>query len=240
MGSNITQVRQQFIQLKRDLTDPAAFVKMHAETAKKAIADLEAKQGAYPKQTIVDGRRGAAEEQVKPGGVIEYHINPVAEAIDAIYEELVKRSPVGPAKGGHYRDDHQMFVNGIPFNAEEAGRKIEVFPSGTEVVFINTRPYARKIEGGFRLIGSFGRTADDRTPGLSVQAPNGVYEVTAREMKRRFANYPMEITFEYRAVMNESFNVAKGERVRGAKGRFVGWNGGATRYRFPCIAIKVL
>ncbi len=239
MGSNIDVVRRQ-IQLLKDATaSPQAFAKMHAETAKREVKRLESEQGIYPRQTIVDGRRGAIEEQVKPGGVIEYHINPVGDVLDATYAALLEAAPV---KTGNYAKHIWMYVNGVRRDAATEGADVALKP-GDEVVFIDTVPYARKIEGGIlRRAGANTK----RRAGLSAQAPNGVFEITARAMKQRFGNYPVKIDFDYRASLDGALAQAGPAKsaVRGAKGRFVE-NGGTQRAnrsenRWPCIMIEVL
>lgn len=201
---------------------PAEMRKAHAALAREGIAEVEARQGVLPKTTVVDGRRGAAEEQVKVGGLIRYEISPVAEIVGEVYAELVRRSPV---RTGNYVRHILTFVNGIQFDEAKAGRKIEVYPAGAEVTFINTTPYARKIEGGRRFIGSFGRTDPSRRSGLSVQAPDGVFEITALAMARRFGNQ-VRISFEYR-----THNGADAYRPKRGEGGHL---------RYPAVTIKVL
>lgn len=231
MPLRIDSVAKQIKLVKDRTISPEAFRRYHAEAAQEAIADLERDQGQYPRITIVDGRRGASEEMVKAFGVISYQINPVGDVIDEVFAKLVERSPVGPAKGGHYRDDHHMYVNGRKRDAEAEGADIAIAP-GDEIVFLNARPYARKIEGGLKrtLLDETGprggrRYKTERRPGLSAQAPDGVYEITAREMRTRFHNYPVEIGFEYRALSGAGFDTSKA--------------GNKSAGRWPCIVIQV-
>jgi hypothetical protein len=236
MGVNISAVRQQITLVKQATTSPEAFAKLHAQVAREARAEVEARQGRYPTMTVVDGRQGAAEEQVKPFGVIEYHFNPAGDVIDATYQALLERAPV---KTGRYRDNIWMFVNGVRRDADAEGQLVQI-AAGDEVVFIDTVPYARKIEGGFKSVAK-----QTSRPGLSAQAPNGVFEITAKEMKRRFGNYPVDIAFEYRAVLDGSAVSAGPAKasIRGAGGRFKA-NGGTQRAnqsqnRWPAIMIRV-
>lgn len=238
MASNIDVVRKQIQLLKNDLS-PQAFVKMHAATARSARAELEADQGRYPTTVVVDGQKGASEDSVKYGGVIQYEFHPAGDVIDAAYEELLQAAPV---KTGNYAKHIWMYVNGKRRDAATEGATIDLMP-GDEVIFIDGVPYARKIEGGIK---SRAGERTQRRPGLSAQAPNGVFEVTAKELKRRFGNYPVAIDFDYRALLDGAA-VQAGEAsksIRGKKGRFIS-NGSAQRAnrsenRWPCIEIKVL
>ncbi len=239
MASNINVVRRQLQLLKDATLSPEAFRKMHAQAARSARTDLESAQGRYPTTVVVDGRKGAQEESVRFGGVIEYEIHPSGDVIDATYAALLEAAPM---KTGNYARHIWMYVNGARRDAKAEGATVDLMP-GDDVVFVDAVPYARKIEGGIQ---SRAGARTRRRAGLSAQAPNGVFEITAREMKRRFANWPVEIGFDYRAILDGaavSAGPAKA-RVRAAGGRF-GANGGAQRAnrsesRWPCIAIKVL
>ena len=149
--------------------------------------------------TYVDGREGAALENVKPvGGVIRFEFSRVDAVAHFIFQTLIMRSPYRPKRPGarpptHYRDEHLIFIDGM-----EVEKLPERIGSFAEIVFVNIQPYARKIEGGPRS--RFRARLTDRRPGQSWQAPNGVYEATAALARRRFANIA-GIGFEYRAVI---------------------------------------
>ncbi|MBI1207504.1 MAG: hypothetical protein GC191_09490 [Azospirillum sp.] len=214
------------------LKGPEASARL-ATAAREARAEVEADQGVYPTTLFVDGRQSGSEDQVRPGGTIEYHFQVVGDVVDAVYRLLVEASPVGPAKAGHYRDDHWLYVNGRRRDASAEGARIELVP-GDEVVFLNSRPYARKIEGGFRRIHPDPAVSDYkrrrygkkvRRAGQSVQAPGGVYELVVREARRRFHNWPVDIIFAYRAAAPDGATLATGKR---------------RAERYPAILIRVL
>lgn len=207
MGSNINVVRRQIELLKTETLSPQAFVKMHAATARSELAKLEAEQGAYPTERFVDGRPGAAEESVRYGGVIEYRIHVIQDAVDWIYGEWVKRAPVGPPEGGHYRDDIALFVDGYRRDAAQDG--VVNVADAKEVVLISLRPYARKIARG-----------------LSAQAPEGWIEVLAREARRQFQDVA-KVEYEYR-----SYGAPRGRRAtEGMTSRQ------RAQYRYPAIVV---
>lgn len=176
--------KAQIIRLTNELT----------EENQRAIAGSFGDQ--VPIQRFVDGVLGKPLEQVKPDGVTLTEFELIGHVVDAVLQELFQVSPYGPEKGGHYRDDHWLFVNGQRRDASVEGGAVRIDPTD-KVVIINTRPYARKIEGGARR--RSGGRASPRRPGLSVQAPDGVYEITARKMAGRLGNIAV-INFTYLAL----------------------------------------
>lgn len=139
---------------------------------------------------FVDGSLGKPLEQAQQFTLTQFDI--VEHVIDEIIATLIRNSPFGPEKGGHYRDDHWLFVNGARRDARTAGA-VQI-KAGDIVTVVNVRPYAAKLERGRRRPGT-----SERRPGLSVQAPNGIYEVSAQELRRRFRNI-VNIRFTYRSV----------------------------------------
>lgn len=169
-----------------------------ARVAREKLAEQLAVAPA-PYRTYVDGIESAALESVRPGGIILFRFARIGPVIDWIYAELLDRSPVGPDKDGHYRDDHKLFINGIEVSAGD-GAEI-IIPPGAECIFLDTKPYSRKIEIG-----------------RSLQAPDGVYELTARAARKKFPD--ADIGFTYRAIMGGSMvgaDVISGGSKRGAK-----------------------
>jgi hypothetical protein len=129
--------------------------------------------------TIVDGRRGAEEESNRGNGsTIEYEFQVVlASVFEWIGEQLVLHSPVGTG-----RDPHPgLFAKSFLFFAD--GTEVDPtrpVPKAAEYVFLNSLPYARKIEAG-----------------ESPQAPDGVFEAVASMAAKRFSNVA-RIGFGYR------------------------------------------
>jgi len=163
-----------------------------------------------PYRRFVDGVLGKPLEQVSDHGYTLTQFELIQSVVDAAIEALILASPVGPEKGGHYRDDHWLYVNGArrDFSAERS--EVAIGPTDT-VVIVNVRPYARKIEGGSRR--RFSGRLTDRRPGLSVQAPNGVYEITAQALRRRFGNIA-SINFTYRGIVGAASPAGKSRQDR--------------------------
>lgn len=135
-----------------------------------------------PNRTYVDGREGAALESVRPDGIIIREYDLIADVLIWIEEELVR---VSPKLSGRYSRNHVLFADGV--EADVHG----VIPPAEKYVFLNTEAYARKIEG------------DASRHPQSKQAPDGVYQITARAASARFGN-SAKITFAYDAPLGGS------------------------------------
>ncbi|MCP1200057.1 hypothetical protein [Notoacmeibacter sp. MSK16QG-6] len=144
----------------------------------EALARNTASAGSAPRyEKTVDHRRGAPEESVKPDGVIVYEFELVSGILEWIGDMLVKNSPV---LTGRYARSHIVLADGIetdPAMPEAEAR---------EYVFLNTVPYARKIERG-----------------LSAQAADGVYQGVAVMASKRAGNIA-RIRFSYRTLAGGS------------------------------------
>lgn len=161
--------------LSEDLS-PEARSAVLAEYAHEQISEVRMQNaqvlGQVPDyEVIVDGRRGASLESVKPSGVVVAEFDLLLELFAWIGQQLVANSPV---RSGLYSRSHVFLADGI--EVEPTG----AVPEAAEYVFANTQPYARKIENG-----------------LSAQAPDGVYQSVAAVATRRFGNVA-RIYFGYR------------------------------------------
>lgn len=157
-----------------------------AEFVRQGIAEADGINqrilGRIPPRTItVDGRQGASIEAVNPNGgqvIVEYDL--MMDTLKWIGDTLVARSP---RVSGDYIRGHTLFADGreIPISGN--------IPAAEEYTFLNTVPYARKIE--------IGKTKSGRA--FVIQVPNRIYERTARDAKSRFGN-SANINFSYRAA----------------------------------------
>ena len=157
-----------------------------AETIEEAKAQNKQVLGVVPPHEIyVDGREGAPLASVKPDGTIRAEFQLVNEALAWISTQLQMHSPV---LTGHYASSHELFADGVDTENPNAA------PPAEEYVFLNTQPYARKIEGYRGLAGVVHRAPS------SPQAPDGVYQAVATLAQRRFGNVA-KITFSYRTAI---------------------------------------
>lgn len=157
----------------------AAFARTRLGEAQEAN---RAVLGAKPRHvTFVDGRRGAALENVDPDrGRIVFEFDLVRDMLVAIAKLLDERSPV---RSGAYRRGHRLFAAGVEVLPTDPN-----IPEAEDYTFVNLVPYARKIE--------IGKTKSGRD--FVVQVPNRIYERTARDAGRRYGNLA-KIRFSYRA-----------------------------------------
>jgi hypothetical protein len=191
-----------------------------------------------PTELFVDGQLGKPLKQVERVTLTRFHLQ--NGVVDAAYRMLVERSPYGPDYQGHYQDDHWIFKNDVRVEHKIGGPPIDIGPHD-KVVITNMRPYARKIEGGAN--NRFSKRLTDRRPGLSAQAPNGVYEITARDLQRVYGHIA-EIRFTYRGVIGGTLVFAPDPRpsMRGRGGRFTAQGGprpgNKSADRFPSLEIE--
>lgn len=136
-----------------------------AEQRDRVVAEAPAKPTGI--DTVVDGRRGAVLESVRPDGTILFRFHWLDAVVDDAVGLLVRQAPyLSSHHNGlpYYRDAFAMFVD---------GQKVDIrtkVPAGAEIVLTNLLPFARKIERG-----------------SSLMAPDGVFQVVAGLLKRRWA-----------------------------------------------------
>lgn len=130
-------------------------------------------------KTLVDGRRGAAIDTVRPDGVVVAEFDLVQETLIWIAGMLKENSPV---LTGQYRSSHDFLADGEVADINNPPL------DASEFSFVSNVPYARKIERG-----------------LSSQAPDGVYQVTAELASRRFGNIA-QVRFSFRAPLYGSID----------------------------------
>lgn len=170
-----------FIELTlNDVLSPQARSAVFAEFAKETIDEARANNrqvmGRDPTYTVtVDGAVGAPLTSVKPdGGVIIAEFEIVHDSLMWIMTQLQRHSPI---LYGVYANSHELFADGnhVPNPATA--------PSAKEYVFLNVRPYARKIERG-----------------LSPKAPSGVYRGVAALASGKYGN-SAKIGFSFRSAV---------------------------------------
>ena len=166
---------QELVGVLRDtLLDSKAASARLARIARAKLAEVEGVQGKHPTTKQVDGREGADEESVKPGGVIVYLIHPFAKFIDQLILDLISASPVGPTKTNragyraqHYESMWKILINGVP-EPMFSGRQPK---PGEEWTIVNTMPYAKRIGHGW-----------------SAQAPPLWIDGIAKKYQRQYGN----------------------------------------------------
>lgn len=170
---------EQTIRILKQASSPEQFVKLHARYAKKVLAAHIAKIPDKPEvDTYVDGRKGAAEESVKFGGVIRYEFLRLGNVAHMALDLARQLSPV---KEGTYRDSWFLMVD---------GKHVERVPPGArEIILTNNQPYHRKLEMTVNSDGIMGKGTFSR--------PAGVCEKVRQRLFRQFGenSFDAQITF---------------------------------------------
>ena len=152
------------IRLFRDQAlSPAAQSAYLARVAINA-RDTAVRRGDAPPHwtTNVDGRQGAPESSVRPGGFILYRLNVMGLAAKAALQLCKERSPV---RSGRYRDSWVVVVEGKPWTGD-----VSDVPDGKQVMIVNPQPYARKIDTG----------------AMKMSVPPGIVEAVRQSIQRKF------------------------------------------------------
>jgi hypothetical protein len=186
--------------------DLAAGIARTVQRATWQIAEEEKARAGLDSSAVVvtDGVRGKAIQDVKPFGKIVFVADTsIADAVLWALAKLIQISPVGPAEGGHYKDEHIVRIDGEPITGN-LRVALTNLPPGSRVDIVNPRIYARKLEGA---------TANQRTTrarakrkALSRQAPNGVYRVVLRLLVQRYSK-SMFFDFKYVKLPNTGYKV---------------------------------
>lgn len=163
------------------LLTPEAQGRMIADAARAILADAEAQNTAAlghkpPHKTFVDGRQNAPLESVKPsGGSIVFEFQLIDNVLIWVSEMLVQHSPM---LTGAYTNSFLLYADGVEVDIAKPA------PVAESYVFLNSRPYSRKIERG-----------------LSNQAPDGVFHAVAVLAGQRFNNQAT-IRFSYQSPIS--------------------------------------
>ena len=183
MARQINLTKMGLIDEIREFTDDQ-FQEFHVETA-KGILKAEQAKGTFPKdprlyRTVIDSRNfDARPEEVKPFGRIDFSKKASIGEIVLFADKMIRK--LSPILKGQYIMSHLITIDGnyMPRSKLRQGIRIK---EGSKIRFINSAPYARKIEGGDISDPSTGK----RRKPQSMQAPNGVYRVVFRQLKKRF------------------------------------------------------
>jgi hypothetical protein len=158
--SNETQVKffaEQAIKIGRDVQDHNERIIGHQVT----------------RTTYVNGQKNASEYSItSSGGTIEYVFSITSDIVEFIADSIQKLSPV---RSGQYKASDVIYADGVLVsNPNDLPKNV------SEWIFVNTQPYAGKIERG-----------------ESSQASHGVYELTAYQAAQKYPEYHVLFDFRY-------------------------------------------
>lgn len=175
----------------------------HAKIMREALA----RSGFYPDFDAYANRPGNTnlDSVVLPGPIV-FKYRYLREAIVFALGALRKASPV---VSGAYRNNHRIFINGVP--ADAVPMRID---PGSTVMIANTVPYARRLE--------VGKTKSGRA--FVIQVPPHIYERVTNQVRARFGNVG-SIKFGY-------VNIPNAYIIRGRlPSHYIGSSGRPTRRR---------
>lgn len=203
---------------------PQAQSALLAKTAKKVLDNaIKSGRGTTDYRKWVDGHEGAAEETVRPGGVILYRFNRMGQIAQFALDFLIERSPQrssAPIYGGpkgkwtHYRDGFYVAVDGKFILAKDFNpRRV---PPTAEIVIGNVNAYSRKLDTG--MMGTKKIDFNMVVPGFfddAVREVKSKYGVIA-EVKRV---YTIDFPLQYTLQKEQHYGVGRRKgRPRGRKG----------------------
>lgn len=217
--------------------------------AKDVLEEEQARGFDKTPVTTVDNRRDKSILDVKPFGTIEFAARQnMKDILLETYDSLLYRSPI---LTGKYISSHVMVYNNqvvaIGQNSLNAWLASNPnFQDSDVIKFIDTQPYARKLErqgitAQKRSTRSKKSTDKRGRSGDRILAPNGVYYLTAQAIKRKYKrNSSIKFGFTSGAALGlaDKFKtVSSGARGGGRKraGRFTK----TKTYFYPTISILV-
>jgi len=188
------------IRLLLDGLSPSEATLQFARLATEHIDDAKKQNrqrlGREPQaKTYVNGTLNAPLENVGINGVIFTEFELITDILLFISTMLDKFSPVGkerdrrPGHPGLYQRSHVLFADNVEVDITTPALVPQI-SAADEFVFVNTVPYARKIERG-----------------LSNQAPDGVYQAVATMARRKYSRVA-KIEFTYRSIFGGERNPA--------------------------------
>jgi hypothetical protein len=192
MPSNALTVARQ-IRVWRDKTMSPQALSLNLATVAKKTRDALIKTGeaAPAYETFVDGRKGAAEETVRPDGAILYQFNVLGQAAKYALSFAVGRSP---KHDGDYKRAWFVAVDGKKWTGD-----LNDIPAGSEVMVTNPLPYARKIDVGH----------------MKMRVAPGIVEDTRQAVKRKFPTIDAARTMVTIPVQLGGGYVLKGHHRKG-------------------------
>lgn len=222
MASNAGVVAQRIRAFANDALSPKAQGEAIARFAREKLHETDEHNrrvlGYVPRHTVtVDARAGAPLETVKPqGGAIVFRFDVDVRPI-IVREALAALRAASPVVSGAYRDNHTIYINGLPVEGLPKNLK-----ATDEIAISNPVPYARRLE--------IGKTKAGRD--FVLQVPNRIYERVAKgKLLARFRG-SAKITFGY-------WTLPSSHVVKGKLGSHYGIAGGKMRKRRQVVGANV-
>lgn len=156
-------------------------------------------------QTVVDGRLGEKEENVRIGGSVVYVFNQLGAAVLYAYTFAVARSP---ARSGRFRGSWVVGVNGQLYDGD-----LEKIESDALVTLVNIQPYARKIDVGGQKVYIPGSVTDDVRRATADRFPTITVTRQFINLGSNLSKYGIEVPYILRGHAHHPQSIAQ-RRIR--------------------------
>lgn len=213
--------------------------------AKQTLDEEQARGFDKEPILIVDNKKNKPVESVSPLGSIEFVSRAnMKDIIKETFDAIIERSPIDT---GLYISSHVVLVNRVQKaqgqNSLDAWLDTNpIFQDGDIIEFINTTPYARKLER-YGVTGQRQRTRTTKSRdklgrsghGGRILAPNGAYYLASRAIKRKYGdNSNIKFTFISGLYLNLGGSF-KAKKLKGGEAS----SAKPSRYLYPAISIRV-
>lgn len=250
-------------ELEKDLSGKKTFLdiaetvrRFQIDTSLRALKEEQAKGFDKNPRQRIDNKFDAPLENLRFFGKVEYFAKQdVTEALLQIYKELEARSPW---RTGLYRKGNTVIYN-TTVVGDTYGQLVRFFSGidkqggfkeGDRIIFVNTRPYARKLEllgvrrattGQNRGLNtpSNPRKTKSKKTGRLLKKPNGAYYLTYRLARRKFKSIANSISFSFISGNNSFFRITPQDGFRTTFSSRQGKGRGGRPYLYPTIQIQI-
>jgi hypothetical protein len=195
--------KQLRLAVQRDLAPAVVSAKLAAFAKADVSQRIAAEQFPPTYRRFVDGHEGAAEETVRPDGIISYRGNVLP---DVIGYGLALAVSMSPRESGEYQHSWIVFVDGKPWKSTSYNG----VPQTAEITITNFTPYSRRLE--------VGKTESGRP--FVIQVPPGIVQMLGQRIQHEFGNrYSISIEYNFITIpggytLKSNFHAKRTGRVR--------------------------
>jgi hypothetical protein len=160
----------------------AGFLDIARQRSKEILAQNTASAGArVDMDHMVDGKANAPLDNVKAGGRIAFFYNPIQAVVDEAMNLALRHAPLGMTLNSpKYANSFIILQDAV--HGSKLVSRVVAWPGrvdGIYVEIVNTQPYAGSLEP---------HTRADRGARVSRQAPNGIMELVAANIKAKWGS----------------------------------------------------
>ncbi|MGB5687157.1 MAG: hypothetical protein WBM35_15215 [Candidatus Electrothrix sp.] len=183
-GKVVKVTKGRMVDLVQGVSDDvhAEFVRIAKERSQSILGQNTATVGArVDMDWLVDGKAGRSLEAVKEGGRIAFFYNPIQAVVNDAMRMALRWAPVGDTPDSPKYKNSFIILQDVIRGQDTVSMEVP-WPGrvdGIYVEILNTQPYAGSLEP---------HTRARRGPRVSRQAPNGIMELVAANMKAKWGS----------------------------------------------------